>query len=290
MMIYVGLTGWGDHDSLYPKGLKQTDKLKEYSKYFPTVEVDSSFYAIQPKKNIDKWLRETPDSFQFIMKAYQEMTGHQRGPSKYESKQEMFEQYALSVRPMKEAGKLAMVLCQFPPWFECNRENVDYLRYLRDQLHEFPCALEFRHESWFHPTFREKTLEFMKNEDWIHSVVDEPQIEGGSVPIVEEATTSSKTLIRLHGRDKNAWLKPARGQEWRKVRYRYNYSDAELREWQERAERLQKESSDVYMIFNNNSERHAAPNARRLLELSGIEYEGLTPKQTSLFDDDTRDS
>ena len=50
-MILIGVTGWGDHDSLYSQGIHSRDKLKEYAGYFPTVEVDSSFYAIQPKRN-----------------------------------------------------------------------------------------------------------------------------------------------------------------------------------------------------------------------------------------------
>ena len=45
-MIHIGLTGWGDHDSLYGKNTTSQNKLIEYAGYFPTVEVDSSFYAL----------------------------------------------------------------------------------------------------------------------------------------------------------------------------------------------------------------------------------------------------
>jgi uncharacterized protein YecE (DUF72 family) len=44
-MIFVGLAGWGDHNAIYPPGIKPRDKLKAYSLKFPIVEVDSSFYA-----------------------------------------------------------------------------------------------------------------------------------------------------------------------------------------------------------------------------------------------------
>lgn len=43
--IQIGLAGWGDHD-IYPPGTKGTEKLAEYAKRFPVVEMDSSFYAI----------------------------------------------------------------------------------------------------------------------------------------------------------------------------------------------------------------------------------------------------
>lgn len=65
-MIYIGLTGWGDHDDLYQFGVSSRDKLSVYSSHFPIVEVDSSFYAIQPATNYRKWVFETPDSFFFI--------------------------------------------------------------------------------------------------------------------------------------------------------------------------------------------------------------------------------
>jgi uncharacterized protein YecE (DUF72 family) len=45
-MILVGLAGWGDHDTIYPPGIKPREKLKVYSGRFPIVEVDSSFYAL----------------------------------------------------------------------------------------------------------------------------------------------------------------------------------------------------------------------------------------------------
>jgi len=53
-MIRIGLTGWGDHARLY-QGVFARDKLKAYSVHFPTVEVDCSFYAIQPERNYRKW-------------------------------------------------------------------------------------------------------------------------------------------------------------------------------------------------------------------------------------------
>ncbi len=126
-LIYIGVTGWGDHDSLYPAQMKAKDKLAEYSSHFPVVEVDASFYAVQPIRNAEKWVRETPENFRFVVKAYQGMTGHQRGEENpFETKAEMFQAFKESLQPYQEANKLAMVLFQFPPWFDCRKENVDY--------------------------------------------------------------------------------------------------------------------------------------------------------------------
>ncbi|MGO4888907.1 DUF72 domain-containing protein [Anaerobacillus sp. MEB173] len=282
-MIYIGLTGWGDHDDLYEGGTKGQDKLAIYSSHFPIVEIDSSFYAIQPLTNYNKWTNITPSSFSFVVKAYQGITGHIRGDIPFANKAEMFQRFVESVTPLVTAGKLKMVLCQFPPWFECNRANVDYLRYCKEKLENLPVALEFRHQSWFAPHYYDKTLVFMEKEGWIHSICDEPQAGKGSVPTVLHPTYSSLTLVRFHGRNKYGWNDPGTG-NWREVRYLYRYSEEELAEWVTQLRQLEKDSEEVCVLFNNNSGGDAAANAKQLIEMLGITYTGLAPQQLKLFE------
>ncbi|MBN8193592.1 DUF72 domain-containing protein [Bacillus sp. NTK074B] len=280
-MIYIGVTGWGDHDILY-ENVSPRDKLKEYGAHFPIVEVDTAFYAVQPVRNGEKWVRETPENFKFIVKAYQGITGHQRGEIPFETKEEMFLAFKDSLAPYVNADKLAMVLLQFPPWYDCKKEHVAYIRYCREQLKDFPLALEFRHQSWFRPEYREKTLSFMKKEGWIHSICDEPQAGEGSIPMVPESTHKEATLIRFHGRNVYGWNKP-NGKDWREVRYLYRYNRAELEEWIPYIHHFHENSKDLYILFNNNSGGDAAANAKELIELLGIKYDGLAPKQLDLF-------
>ena len=281
-MLYVGVTGWGDHDTLYKSGIATRDKLKEYGAHFPTVEVDASFYAVQPLRNMQKWVDETPESFQFVVKAYQGMTGHERGEIPFESKEEMFKAFIESLAPMIKAGKLAMVLFQFPPWFDCQRKNVEYLRYCKEQMGDVPLAVEFRHQSWYLPAFLEKTITFLKDEKWIHTVCDEPQAGEGSVPIILQATDPEKTLVRLHGRNKQGWQKQG-NKNWREVRYLYRYNEDELNQWVEFTKKLQQQSRNVYMLFNNNSGGDAADNAKQFIQLAGLTYENLASRQLDLF-------
>lgn len=283
-MIYVGLTGWGDHPDVYSPGSKKTERLIDYSAHFPIVELDSSFYAVQPERNITKWINETPDGFQFVVKAYQGMTGHQRGENPFESREAMFEAFRLSVRPMKEAGKLAMVLLQFPPWFDCQKSNVEAIREIIGHLGEFDLAVEFRHQSWYAPELREKTFEFLRKNRLIHTVCDEPQAGDGSVPLVPVATREDKVLMRLHGRNLHGWTNPGGGQKWREVRYLYDYNKEELAEISKAAETLQQSAENVYIIFNNNSGGHAAGDAKEFQEMNGLEFTGLSDKQLDLFD------
>lgn len=281
-MIYIGVTGWGDHDSLYPGHISPRDKLKEYAGHFPIVEVDTAFYAIQPLRNALKWVNETPESFQFIVKAYQGMTGHLRGEIPFDSKQAMFRAFKESLQPYMEQDKLAMVLFQFPPWFDCRRENVEYLRWCKNEMGAIDCALEFRHQSWFTPEYRQKTLEFMKEEKWIHSICDEPQSGEGSVPTILQTTDPDKVLVRFHGRNVHGWQK-RKGEDWREVRYLYRYNQQELEEWAGSIAKLTKECKQVYLLFNNNSGGDAADNAKQMMEILQIEYKGLAPRQLDLF-------
>ena len=281
-MIYIGVTGWGDHDSLYPGPILPRDKLKAYAGHFPIVEVDAAFYAIQPKRNAEKWVHETPASFQFIVKAYQGMTGHMRGEIPFENKQAMFSAFKESLEPYIETNKLAMTLFQFPPWFTCTRENVEYLRWCKHEMDDLPCALEFRHQSWFAPQYRDKTIEFMSQEKWIHSICDEPQSGEGSIPTVLQSTTPEKVLVRFHGRNYHGWQKRV-GVDWREVRYLYRYNQQELETWADSIQELARDTKDVYLLFNNNSGGDAADNAKELINLLQIEYMDLAPRQLDLL-------
>ncbi|MDQ0229711.1 uncharacterized protein YecE (DUF72 family) [Metabacillus malikii] len=283
--IQIGLTGWGDHESLYSANTSSGKKLSEYAAHFPTVEIDSSFYAVQPERNSLKWVRDTPESFQFIAKAYQGMTGHMRDEIPFASKREMFTAYIQSIDPIRKANKLAMVLFQFPPWFACTSENVTYLKWCREQMNDIDVALEFRNRSWFTPEYYDKTLKFMETENWIHSIVDEPQAGMKSIPTILHPTNQKKTLVRLHGRNVHGWNKPANGDNWRDVRYLYRYNEEELAEWQRNLHKLQKNTDTIFMLFNNNSGGDAADNAKMMIKKLGISYSGLAEKQLSLFSD-----
>ena len=131
-MIEIGLTGWGDHDTLYEDLERKTDKLKTYASHFPIVELDASYYAIQPERNIIKWINETPNRFQFVVKIHQALTLHADYRDYAESRDILFKQFKEMINPLKEHNKLAMVLVQFPPWFDCNVQNINYILYVRN--------------------------------------------------------------------------------------------------------------------------------------------------------------
>lgn len=270
--IQIGLSGWGDHEKLYDDGAKASDRLGMYARHFPIVEMDNSFYAIPSPDQMDKWAQTVPGHFGFIVKAYQGMTGHARGGtlSKYSSTRSMFDEFRASVRVLQAAGKLRAVLFQYPPWFGCERKHVDILKRTREWMEDLPVALEFRHQTWFAPEFREKTLDFMRSEGWIHSIADEPQAGTGSVPAVLAATREDAVMIRMHGRNEKGWHTGGQP-NWREVRYLYRYNEDELAQWRESVLKLLEETSQCWIIFNNNSGGDASDNAKQLLRMFGMD-------------------
>lgn len=281
-MIKIGLTGWGDHPSLYNETTTSRDKLFDYSGHFPIVELDTSFYAIPQLSNVEKWVKETPDNFQFVVKAYQGMTGHLRDENPFSTRQEMFETFRTSIERFQQAGKLAMVLVQFPPWFDCQAKNVQYIRYMKQQLQQFPIAIEFRNQTWYRNERQQQTLEFLQQEQLIHTICDEPQAGIGSVPFVSEVT-ATKALIRIHGRNLYGWRNSGATENWRKVRFLYDYNEEELTALAKEIKEIETKTEEVYVLFNNNSGHHAAKNAFTLQQLLGIQFDGLAPKQLDLF-------
>lgn len=281
-MIKIGLTGWGDHPTIYRENSTKRDRLFDYSGHFPIVEVDTSFYAIPSVKNVEKWIEETPENFQFIVKAYQGMTGHGRDNIPYQNRQEMFEAFRQCANAFHKSNKLAMVLVQFPPWFDCTSQNVKYILYVKQQLEEFPIAIEFRNQTWFQSDREEATIQFLRENGLIHTVCDEPQAGIGSVPFVPKVT-NKKVLVRLHGRNVFGWRNSG-APNWREVRFLYDYTKEELEDLANKIKDLESNAEEVFVLFNNNSGHHAASNAKMFQEILNINFKGLAPKQLNLFE------
>ncbi|WP_413517488.1 DUF72 domain-containing protein [Carnobacterium maltaromaticum] len=277
-MITIGLTNWKGHESLL---VDKNKELENYAAHFPFVEMDTSFYSIQPEANIVNWMGKTPDGFQFIPKAFQAMTTHREWGDYFPSEKAMFQAFIASFSPMLEANRIKAFLFQFPPYFACTKENVDYLRKIRYWMGDLPVAIEFRNNTWFSENHYGATLKFLTELQFIQTTVDQPQTQTNSIPMVLEVTNPSLTLLRLHGRNFTGWLE-SNSPDWRKKRTLYNYSPTEIKELKGYVETLALNAKEVAVIFNNNSGGHAAPNAKALQKELDLSFENLAPQQLGL--------
>lgn len=278
-MITIGLTGWNDHPLIE---VNRKTKLEDYASHFPFVEMDTSFYAIPPEKNIISWNERVPESFQFIPKAYQAMTQHKNWFDDFSSEEAMFSAFLNRFALLLDENHVKAFLFQFPPYFGCTTVNKEYLKKVRSWMKNAPIAIEFRNSSWYSEKNKEATLAFLTQYHFIHTVVDQPQTPNNSVPLVVKSTHPELTLLRLHGRNFEGW-QGGNVRNWREERTLYEYNLEELHQFADIALTLEKESQEVAIIFNNNSGGHAAKNAKELQSILGIDFSGLAPQQLNLF-------
>jgi len=255
-MISVGTSGFsykGWKGVFYPEGIRAGDYLSYYKDYFSTVEINSTYYGIPKTHVFENMVSNTPDDFEFIVKA-NKATTHEL------SDRDIFGEFHESILPLKEAGRLSGILAQFPWGFRNDEKNRRYLAGLSDSYKETPFFVEFRHNSWN----RDEIYDFMKSQGLHFVSVDEPQI-GEMMPPVARAT-GDLAYIRFHGRNDRTW--------WGKSgdRYDYDYNAGELEEWIEKIELLEKTVWKIYAFFNNCHKGYAVRNAlmfKKMLERKG---------------------
>jgi uncharacterized protein YecE (DUF72 family) len=268
-VIRAGTCAWGDHEEYYPKGLPPGDRLAYYARHFSLVEVDSSFYHLQPAKFYGGWADKTPPNFAFNVKAYGAMTKHHREPRPGEEDlPEVFRRFDYSVQPLREAGKLKALHFQFPPWFVRSGENREWVQFCREFFKNDIVAVEFRHGSWFQGAAREETLQFLRKLNAVNVICDEPQVGTGTVPAVVAVTDPRLAIVRFHGRNAKTWYMKA---ETTAQRFDYLYSPEELQEWVRPVqEELAPAAEEVHLLMNNNRANYAVRNALDIMSLLGF--------------------
>jgi uncharacterized protein YecE (DUF72 family) len=273
--IRVGTASWTDHAPFYPpeydKASMKAQRISYYARYFSVVEVDSTFYHLQPARNFQLWAERTPEDFVFDVKAYGELTWHHRDEAgeAIPPSAETFAKFDEMLQPMRDAGKLGALLFQFPPWFKDTEENREYIASLHQFLPGDAIAVEFRNRSWLEGRQVDETRALLCDADLAYCAVDEPQIGSGSVPPVVMVTDPHFAMVRFHGRNAKMWY--GKGLASSRDRFDYLYTPAELMPWVERIERIAGElsGSEVHLITNNNARNYAIVNAFMLQELLG---------------------
>ena len=261
--ILIGTCSWsgdGLRGAFYPPDIQPHDMIAYYSQHFRLVEVDSTYYHMPRAANFKLWAERTPAGFVFDVKAYRQLTLHDRDQ---QPAVEQFQQFAEALRPVYSAGKLGAVLLQFPPWFRPSPGSLHYLEVCRERLPDYPLAVEFRHGSWLREGVADETLRFLRQHDLAYVSVDEPQFPGSTVPPLAAATTGL-AVVRFHGRNRETWFKRDVGVE---QRFNYLYAVDELMEWVPRIRDLATQAVEVHVLMNNCYADYSVRNARDVAQL-----------------------
>ncbi len=288
--VLTGTASWTDDTLLrtdwYPaEASSAEDRLRYYASIFPLVEVDSTYYSLPAERTATLWADRTPDHFTFDVKAFRLFTGHPapvkalpkrvreelpeaiRGKTNVYSKDlpgpvvdEIWDMYRSALMPLHSAGKLGAVFLQFPKWFLYGRDSLECIARARRHLPDYRLAVEFRQPSWMSDGNRDSTLAFLREHEIAYTSVDEPQGTPASVPPVAAATTDL-AVVRFHGRRRETWDKRNVGVE---ERFKYLYSDDELKEWVPKIQDLASETREVHALMNNCYADYGVRNAQQL--------------------------
>jgi uncharacterized protein YecE (DUF72 family) len=262
--VRVGVAGWSYPDwagyvypARRPKGFHEATYLAQF---FDTIEINTSFYAPVRPEHAAQWIDRVAANprFLFTAKLWQRFT-HEVIPTAPPSvEDEKLVRAGFDV--LRDAGKLGVVLLQFPFAFHYSAESVTYMLALLKRFADYPLVVEVRHASWktdiFWGLLRERGVGFCN--------LDQPVIGRSLEPTA--IATSEIGYVRLHGRRYDTWFSddpetPAH------ERYNYLYSLQELQPWAERTREVAAKSRSTYVVANNHYLGKAAVNALELISI-----------------------
>lgn len=243
-MILVGTSGYSYphwRGLLYPDHLGRGHWLERYAEYFPTVELNATFYKLATARAVERWRMETPPNFLFACKGSQYLT-HRRRLLEAEQGLERF------FSPIRHLGeKLGPILWQLPP----QMAHVDIPR-LRAFVERLPGDLrhvfEFRHPSWY--------------TEEVAALLDAFGIgfcEHDLLPLPPPRPTGGFRYLRFHGAS---------------ARYEGRYGKEALRPFAVNLLAWRKRRRDAYVYFNNDTRGHALYDAADLGTLLGLPFAG----------------
>ena len=289
--LLIGCSGW-NYGSLpennggwigvfYPD--KEIKRLRYYSEFFDTAEMDASFYERfynnMTKGTFIGMSKATPAGFQFSVKVPETITHKKRLDIKKNVLKD-FEAFLEKISPLRNANKLGAILIQLPPSFRVDGfKNVEsFLNELstfsnidNEKSHEYESgtnygyqyALEFRNPSWK----TEGPWELLRHYNIASVITDSPKKE--SLEFLSETivTTADHSFVRFHGRN-------VKGHYW----YDYLYNKEELEPWVEKIDKIKEQTKVLRIYFNNHYGGKAVINALEFKEMLGIK---LSEKEAS---------
>jgi uncharacterized protein YecE (DUF72 family) len=271
--ILVGTCNWADHKEFYPpeleRGKRQREKLDYYARFFPMVEIDTSFYGIPRPEVVDSWVSRTPEGFLFNIKAFRSLTLHEReGGQPRPPTAEEIRDFGAALVPLRESGRLGAVHYQFPPWFTNRPDAREVLLETRERHPDDVVAIEFRHRSWFDNDAWPATEELLSELDCVYVGVDAPQLGSGTAPPILAITSPKLCIARFHGRNRATWYRPDGPTS--DYRFNYLYSPGELSEWVPAIREAATRGTPVHVLLNNNRSNYAVVNAFDFGALLGV--------------------
>jgi uncharacterized protein YecE (DUF72 family) len=199
--------------------------------------------------------------FKFCVKLWNAFTHGDEMPSR-----DAVIQFTTALSPLAQAGKMGVLLVQFPWRFKKEKKNIKHLLEVTSQFDSFKTVIEFRHASWMDG----EALDLLRENSLAFANIDQPVI-GRSIPLTAHVT-APVTYLRLHGRNYKTWFAKDSGRD---ARYDYLYSESEIESWRPTIDSLASQSEQTFIIFNNHFRGQAVVNALQLKAKLGNSRVGI---------------
>ncbi len=233
--LFAGTSGWAYptwKPEFYPAKLAAKKFLPFYATQLNSVEVNYTFRTLPSINTLEGWLGATPDGFRFSFKAPQRITHFKR---LRECDQDLA-QFAGCLEPVRQAGKLGLMLIQLPPNSRADSELLKRFLDAPALKAKIPVAFEFRHESWFAPEIEA----VLREHDAAYCIAESDDL---ATPEVHTAATHASFRLRRSG----------------------GYSEAEIAAFAKRFVALAADR-EVYVYLKHEDEPSGALNAVALLK------------------------
>lgn len=255
--VHVGTAGWSYPDwngivypSQPPRGF---DPLHHLAQLVDVIEINHSFYRPPTSDLAKAWLTSVADRPNFVFTAKLHRGFTHRPPGEWAIEDRVV--FSEGLRPLRQAGRLAAVLAQFPFFFDARHEHLLHLRAIFDAFAELPLVVELRHRSFD----RAEILERLHARGISWCVTDQPQ--SATSLAFDPRITGPIGYVRLHGRNAAAWFAKDAGRD---AKYDYLYSRDELATLLPVIRQLVDRTERTIVIANNHFQGKAPANALEL--------------------------
>ena len=261
--IRLGACAWSFEEwrgAFYPADLPPDRWLEFYSRYFPAVEIDSTFYAAPSEATVLRWAESTPASFRFACKLPRSITHACR-------LRDCSAEFTSFLRAVEGLGpKLQVILIQLPPSFSPKDGSAALRAFLPQLPSSVRFAIEFRHAGWHRP----QIVRLLQKHRvcWVWADIS-PLNERNLAPFELWPNTTDFLYVRLLGDYQTKYGQDG-GQlhQYGKLLWK---REAALESWALKIERHLEETRSVWGFVNNHFEGFAPETCQRLAQRLGYE-------------------
>lgn len=249
--FYIGCAIWAYKSwigDLFPPGSKNTELLSQYSQRLTTVEGNTTFYATPTPAVVQRWVKETPASFQFCLKLPRDISHAGQLAMQVDATQAFIER----VSPL--GPRLGPFFLQLPPAYGPSQiEDLD--RWLAVWPDGYRLAVEVRHQAWYAAAGEQALMQLLERHAVGRVLMDVRPLKAGPLPNADidvQQARDRKPEVPLH---------PLRSADFSLVRY-IGHPTPDLNwpfldEWAERVASWLAEGTQVYFFMHCPDERNS---------------------------------